>query len=185
MLLVNTHWLPAESHHDLGCSTPLPWEGSALMPCPASCRPGKCHHRGLEDRGRCRRAPAPSRHISLQPLCKPVHWFLDKMLCLPVTELNEIEAQPGGYHVLTLRQLALKDSGTVHFEAGDQRTSAALQVTGRWQAQCPVHGGDQSVWLNVQPQGSGLAISGWGGPGAPREGRQLGSPLGWSLNPRG
>ena len=78
---------------------------------------------------------------------------------LSANELNEIEAQPGGYHVLTLRQLALKDSGTVHFEAGDQRTSAALQVTGRWQAQCPVHGGDQSVRLSVQPQGRGLAIS--------------------------
>uniref|UniRef100_A0AC11DT69 Obscurin, cytoskeletal calmodulin and titin-interacting RhoGEF n=1 Tax=Ovis aries TaxID=9940 RepID=A0AC11DT69_SHEEP len=59
---------------------------------------------------------------------KPVHWFLDKTP-LSANELNEIEAQPGGYHVLTLRQLALKDSGTVHFEAGDQRTSAALQVT--------------------------------------------------------
>ncbi|XP_055284682.1 obscurin isoform X20 [Moschus berezovskii] len=58
----------------------------------------------------------------------PVHWFLDKTP-LSANELNEIEAQPGGYHVLTLRQLALKDSGTVHFEAGDQRTSAALQVT--------------------------------------------------------
>jgi len=70
---------------------------------------------------------------------KPVHWFLDKTP-LSANELNEIEAQPGGYHVLTLRQLALKDSGTVHFEAGDQRTSAALQVTGRLQgqAQCMV-----------------------------------------------
>uniref|UniRef100_A0A480QN34 non-specific serine/threonine protein kinase n=1 Tax=Sus scrofa TaxID=9823 RepID=A0A480QN34_PIG len=59
---------------------------------------------------------------------KPVHWFLDKTP-LYANELNEIEAQPGGYHVLTLRQLALKDSGTVHFEAGDQRASAALRVT--------------------------------------------------------
>uniref|UniRef100_A0A8C6FW78 Obscurin n=1 Tax=Moschus moschiferus TaxID=68415 RepID=A0A8C6FW78_MOSMO len=58
----------------------------------------------------------------------PVHWFLDKTP-LSANELNEIEAQPGGYHMLTLRQLALKDSGTIHFEAGDQRTSAALQVT--------------------------------------------------------
>lgn len=59
----------------------------------------------------------------------PVHWFLDKTP-LHSNELNEITAQPGGYHVLTLRQLALKDSGTVYFEAGDQRTSAALRVTG-------------------------------------------------------
>ena len=69
----------------------------------------------------CRISPADYR---------PVHWFLDKTP-LSANELNEIEAQPGGYHVLTLRQLALKDSGTIHFEAGDQRTSAALQVTGR------------------------------------------------------
>uniref|UniRef100_A0A671FYC7 Obscurin n=1 Tax=Rhinolophus ferrumequinum TaxID=59479 RepID=A0A671FYC7_RHIFE len=58
----------------------------------------------------------------------PVRWFLDKTP-LYANELNEIEAQPGGYHVLTLRQLALKDSGTVHFEVGDQRSSAALRVT--------------------------------------------------------
>lgn len=65
----------------------------------------------------------------------PVHWFLDKTP-LYANELNEIEAQPGGYHVLTLRQLALKDSGTVHFEVGDQRSSAALRVTGGQCAQC-------------------------------------------------
>ena len=59
----------------------------------------------------------------------PVHWFLDKTP-LHSNELNEITVQPGGYHVLTLRQLALKDSGTVYFGAGDQRTSAALRVTG-------------------------------------------------------
>lgn len=59
----------------------------------------------------------------------PVHWFLDKTP-LYVNELNEIKAQPGGYHVLILRQLALKDSGTIHFEAGDQRSSATLRVTG-------------------------------------------------------
>nr|XP_036873103.1 obscurin isoform X5 [Manis javanica] len=58
----------------------------------------------------------------------PVHWFLDEKP-LHTNELSEIKAQPGGYHVLTLRQLALKDSGTVCFEAGDQRASATLQVT--------------------------------------------------------
>ncbi|XP_063088892.1 obscurin isoform X2 [Cavia porcellus] len=58
----------------------------------------------------------------------PVHWFLDQRP-LHADGLNEIEAQPGGYHVLTLRQLALKDAGTVHFEAGDQRSSAVLRVT--------------------------------------------------------
>lgn len=59
----------------------------------------------------------------------PVHWFLDKTP-LHTNDLNELEVQPGGYHVLTLRQLTLKDSGTVHFEAGDQRTSASLRVIG-------------------------------------------------------
>lgn len=78
----------------------------------------------------------------------PVQWFLDKTPLHP-NELNEIEVQPGGYHVLTLRQLALKDSGTVHFEAGDQRTSATLQVTGGLGAQC--WGGVLSVELRVQP----------------------------------
>nr|XP_054374773.1 obscurin isoform X20 [Pongo abelii] len=68
---------------------------------------------------RCRISPANY---------EPVHWFLDKTP-LHANELNEIEAQPGGYHVLTLRQLALKDSGTIYFEAGDQRASAALRVT--------------------------------------------------------
>ncbi|XP_016795877.2 obscurin isoform X37 [Pan troglodytes] len=68
---------------------------------------------------RCRISPANY---------EPVHWFLDKTP-LHVNELNEIDAQPGGYHVLTLRQLALKDSGTIYFEAGDQRASAALRVT--------------------------------------------------------
>ncbi|XP_012590074.1 PREDICTED: obscurin [Condylura cristata] len=60
----------------------------------------------------------------------PVQWFLDKTPLHP-SERSEIEVQPGGYHVLTLRQLALRDEGTVHFEAGDQRTSAALRVTER------------------------------------------------------
>ncbi|XP_064239759.1 obscurin-like isoform X1 [Aotus nancymaae] len=68
---------------------------------------------------RCRISPANY---------EPVHWFLDKTP-LHTNELNEIEAQPGGCHVLTLRQLALKDSGTIYFEAGDQRASAALRVT--------------------------------------------------------
>ncbi|XP_066122285.1 obscurin isoform X2 [Saccopteryx bilineata] len=58
----------------------------------------------------------------------PVHWFLDKTP-LHANELNKIETQPGGYHVLTLQQLALKDSGTIHFEVGDQRSSATLRVT--------------------------------------------------------
>ncbi|KAM4869524.1 LOW QUALITY PROTEIN: obscurin-like [Urocitellus parryii] len=67
----------------------------------------------------CRVAPADHR---------PVRWFLDETP-LHANELNEIVVQPGGYHVLTLRQLALKDSGTIYFEEGDQRTSATLRVT--------------------------------------------------------
>ncbi|XP_063470056.1 obscurin isoform X4 [Symphalangus syndactylus] len=68
-------------------------------------------------------------HCRISPAnYEPVHWFLDKTP-LHANELNEIEAQPGGYHVLTLRQLALKDSGTIYFEAGDQRASATLRVT--------------------------------------------------------
>ncbi|XP_033623906.1 obscurin isoform X2 [Fukomys damarensis] len=58
----------------------------------------------------------------------PVRWFLDQTP-LHADGIKEIEAQPGGYHVLTLRQLALKDTGTIYFEAGDQRSSAALRVT--------------------------------------------------------
>lgn len=95
----------------------------------------------------------------------PVHWFLDKTP-LHTNELHEIEAQSGGYHVLTLRQLGLKDSGTVYFEAGDQWSSAALRVTGGLHAQCC--GGDQSMWLKVQCD-----------PGAHRKGA-----VGWALDPR-
>lgn len=67
----------------------------------------------------------------------PVYWFLDKTPLHP-NELNEIETQLGGYHVLTLRELGLKDSGTVYFEAGDQRSSATLRVTGGLHARAVV-----------------------------------------------
>uniref|UniRef100_A0A8D2CLV2 non-specific serine/threonine protein kinase n=1 Tax=Sciurus vulgaris TaxID=55149 RepID=A0A8D2CLV2_SCIVU len=76
-------------------------------------------HEGSSATFCCRVAPADH---------EPVRWFLDETP-LHANELNEIEVQPGGYHVLTLRQLALKDSGTIYFEAGDQRTSATLRVT--------------------------------------------------------
>lgn len=79
----------------------------------------------------------------------PVQWFLDQTPLHP-NELNEIQAQPGGYHVLTLRQLALKDSGTIHFEAGDQRASATLQVTG---GLCAPRCGGPSPWTKGQPWG--------------------------------
>ncbi|MBZ3888895.1 Obscurin [Sciurus carolinensis] len=76
-------------------------------------------HEGSSATFCCRVAPADH---------EPARWFLDETP-LHANELNEIEVQPGGYHVLTLRQLALKDCGTIYFEAGDQRTSATLRVT--------------------------------------------------------
>lgn len=79
-------------------------------------------HEGSSATFCCRVAPADHR---------PVRWFLDETP-LHANELNEIVVQPGVYHVLTLRQLALKDSGSIYFEAGDQRTSATLRVTGRF-----------------------------------------------------
>uniref|UniRef100_A0A674GNH5 Obscurin n=1 Tax=Taeniopygia guttata TaxID=59729 RepID=A0A674GNH5_TAEGU len=54
-----------------------------------------------------------------------VQWFLDKTP-LHTNELNEIQSQPGGYHLLTLKKLSLKDSGVITFEAGDKKTSASL-----------------------------------------------------------
>ncbi|XP_074757193.1 obscurin isoform X8 [Athene noctua] len=56
-----------------------------------------------------------------------VQWFLDKTP-LHTNELNEIQSQPGGYHLLTLKKLSLKDSGFITFEAGDKKTSASLVV---------------------------------------------------------
>ncbi|XP_057346834.1 obscurin isoform X16 [Manis pentadactyla] len=83
---------------------------------------------GLED-VEVREGSSAAFHCRISPTdYGPVHWFLDEKP-LHTNELSEIKAQPGGYHVLTLRQLALKDSGTVCFEAGDQRTSATLRVT--------------------------------------------------------
>lgn len=107
----------------------------------------------------------------------PVHWFLDKTPLHP-NELNEIEVQSGGYHVLTLRQLALKDSGTIHFEAGDQRASATLRVLGGLCAQpC---GDAQSMWLRVQPCGGQMLAMqrawSWGSRGGaqPMDPREVG-----------
>lgn len=58
-----------------------------------------------------------------------VQWFLDKTP-LHTNELNDIQSQPGGYHLLTLKKLSLKDSGVITFEAGDKKTSASLVVKG-------------------------------------------------------
>ncbi|XP_052382970.1 obscurin isoform X19 [Oncorhynchus keta] len=59
-----------------------------------------------------------------------VKWYLDETL-LYTNELNEIQVIPGGYHSLTFKQLARKDSGTISFEAGDKRSYASLLVRER------------------------------------------------------
>ncbi|KAK6320615.1 hypothetical protein J4Q44_G00097220 [Coregonus suidteri] len=56
-----------------------------------------------------------------------VKWYLDETL-LYTNKLNEIQVVPGGYHSLTFKQLARKDSGTISFEAGDKRSYASLLV---------------------------------------------------------
>lgn len=58
-----------------------------------------------------------------------VKWYLDETL-LYTNELNEIQLAPGGYHILTFRQLARKDTGTISFAAGDKRSYASLLVRG-------------------------------------------------------
>lgn len=58
-----------------------------------------------------------------------VKWYLDETL-LYTNDLNEIMMIPGGYHTLTIKQLARKDTGTIIFEAGDKRSYASLLVRG-------------------------------------------------------
>ncbi|XP_029444171.1 obscurin isoform X11 [Rhinatrema bivittatum] len=67
---------------------------------------------------RCRISPAEYSNI---------HWFLDKTP-LHTNELNEIQSHQDGYHRLTLKQLTVKDSGIVTFEAGDKKSSVNLLV---------------------------------------------------------
>lgn len=59
-----------------------------------------------------------------------VKWYLDETL-LYTNQLNEIQMVPGGYHTLTFRQLARKDTGTISFAAGDKRSYASLLVRGK------------------------------------------------------
>ncbi|XP_034386307.1 LOW QUALITY PROTEIN: obscurin [Cyclopterus lumpus] len=70
---------------------------------------------------RCR--ICPSDYIGIK-------WYLDETL-LYTNELNEIQMVPGGYHTLTFRQLARKDTGTISFAAGDKRSYASLLVRER------------------------------------------------------
>ncbi|XP_037325748.2 obscurin isoform X2 [Pungitius pungitius] len=59
-----------------------------------------------------------------------VKWYLDETL-LYTNEVNEIQMVAGGYHTLTFRQLARKDTGTISFAAGDKRSYASLLVRER------------------------------------------------------
>ncbi|XP_076009237.1 obscurin [Genypterus blacodes] len=59
-----------------------------------------------------------------------VKWYLDETM-LYTNELNEIQVIVGGYHTLTFRQLARKDTGTISFAAGDKRSYASLLVRER------------------------------------------------------
>ncbi|KAL1023125.1 hypothetical protein UPYG_G00036690 [Umbra pygmaea] len=59
-----------------------------------------------------------------------VKWYLDETL-LYTNDLNDIQVIPGGYHTLTFKLLARKDSGTISFEAGDKRSYASLLVRER------------------------------------------------------
>ncbi|XP_073675951.1 obscurin [Garra rufa] len=59
-----------------------------------------------------------------------VKWYLDETL-LYTNDLNEIKMMPGGYHTLTFKQLARKDTGTISFEAGGKRSYASLLVRER------------------------------------------------------
>ncbi|KAM9385812.1 obscurin [Pholidichthys leucotaenia] len=59
-----------------------------------------------------------------------VKWYLDETL-LYTNELNEIQMISGGYHTLTFKQLARKDTGTISFSAGDKRSYASLLVRER------------------------------------------------------
>ncbi|XP_073724075.1 obscurin [Misgurnus anguillicaudatus] len=59
-----------------------------------------------------------------------VKWYLDETL-LYTNDLNEIMMMHSGYHTLTFKQLARKDTGTISFEAGDKRSYASLLVRER------------------------------------------------------
>ena len=68
-----------------------------------------------------------------------VKWYLDETQ-LYTNDLNEIQANPGGYHSLTIKRLARKDSGTISFVAGDRRSYASLLVRGN----------DHNMWWRIR-----------------------------------
>ncbi|XP_051524815.1 obscurin [Myxocyprinus asiaticus] len=59
-----------------------------------------------------------------------VKWYLDETL-LYTNDLSEIKMMPAGYHTLTFKQLARRDTGTISFVAGDKRSYASLLVRER------------------------------------------------------
>lgn len=64
-----------------------------------------------------------------------VKWYLDETL-LYTNKLNEIQMLAGGFHTLTFRQLARKDTGTISFAAGEKRSYASLLVRGETVTVC-------------------------------------------------
>ncbi|XP_044217711.1 obscurin [Thunnus albacares] len=81
-----------------------------------------------------------------------VKWYLDETL-LYTNNLNEIQMVPGGYHTLTFRQLARKDTGTISFAAGDKRSYASLLVRERRPTICKALEDCEAI------EGGGLVLS--------------------------
>ncbi|KAM9848902.1 obscurin [Aulostomus maculatus] len=81
-----------------------------------------------------------------------VKWYLDETL-LYTNKLNEIQILPGGYHTLTFRQLARKDTGTISFAAGDKRSYASLLVRERRPTICKALEDCEAI------EGGGLVLS--------------------------
>ncbi|XP_061635168.1 obscurin [Phyllopteryx taeniolatus] len=81
-----------------------------------------------------------------------VKWYLDETL-LYNNELNEIQMLAGGYHTLTFRQLARKDTGTISFAAGDKRSYASLLVRERRPTICKALEDCEAI------EGGGLVLS--------------------------
>ncbi|XP_054644774.1 obscurin isoform X2 [Dunckerocampus dactyliophorus] len=81
-----------------------------------------------------------------------VKWYLDETL-LYNNKLNEIQMLSGGYHTLTFRQLARKDTGTISFAASDKRSYASLLVRERRPTICKALEDCEAI------EGGGLVLS--------------------------
>lgn len=73
-----------------------------------------------------------------------VKWYLDETL-LYTNDLNELKMMHGGYHTLTFKQLARKDTGTISFAAGDKRSYASLLVRGNYRKSLTFNAYDSSL----------------------------------------